>query len=127
MRAVLGVVLGYAVWTALWLGGGQAVHAAYPAELDAFAAGEPLTSTAPLGVTLALSVLCSLVAGFTTSRVVGQNANKPVLLMAVLLLLTGIGVQASVWNLMPLPYHVAFLALLVPVCLLGARRRLETN
>ena len=127
MRAALGVLAGYAAWTVLWLGGGAGVQAAFPAELDAFQAGEPLTSAAPLGLSLALSVLCSLVAGYTTARIVRENANRPVLIMAGLLLLTGLGVQLSTWDRMPGPYHVAFLALLVPVCLLGARRRLTAG
>ena len=41
--------------------------------------------------------------------------------LAVLLVATGVGVQASVWTLMPVWYHLAFLGLLVPGCLLGAR------
>ncbi len=34
---------------------------------------------------------------------------------------TGIAVQAGVWNLMPVWYQVAFLALLVPVSAVGGR------
>ena len=37
------------------------------------------------------------------------------------MLVTGIAVQAGVWALMPVWYHLVFLALLVPVCLVGAR------
>ncbi len=33
----------------------------------------------------------------------------------------GMSVQAAVWNLMPVWYHLVFLGLLVPGCLLGAR------
>jgi hypothetical protein len=43
--------------------------------------------------------------------------------MASLLLLTGIFVQASVWTLMPIWYHVPFLALLVPIAVIGGRAR----
>ena len=41
--------------------------------------------------------------------------------LAVLLLATGVGVQAAAWNLMPVWYHLVILGLLVPGCLLGAR------
>ncbi len=44
-----------------------------------------------------------------------------VLVTAVLLLLTGIGVQSTVWHLMPLWYHATFLVLIVPVCVLAGR------
>lgn len=40
---------------------------------------------------------------------------------SVLLLLTGIGVQASVWTQMPVWYHLSFLVLVAPVTLAGAR------
>ena len=43
------------------------------------------------------------------------------LIAVPVLLLTGIGVQASVWSLMPTWYHVTFLALVVPMTLLGSR------
>jgi hypothetical protein len=43
------------------------------------------------------------------------------MVMGTLLLATGIAVQASVWNLMPVWYHVPFLVLVVPACILGAR------
>ncbi len=41
--------------------------------------------------------------------------------LGVLLLLTGIGVQASVRDLMPVWYHVVFLALLIPATIIAAK------
>ena len=40
---------------------------------------------------------------------------------AVLLLITGIFVQMSIWALMPAWYHLTFLALLIPVTLVGGK------
>ncbi|MFK5956528.1 MAG: hypothetical protein QM477_08805 [Planctomycetota bacterium] len=37
------------------------------------------------------------------------------------LLGSGILAQASYWSVMPLWYHVSFLAALLPVCMIGAR------
>lgn len=116
MRAFLAVVLGYAAWTALWLGGNAGLRALFP---DAWPAEGPYEAPLPLGLALALSVVCSLVAGALAGALA---RGRPVLALAVLLLLTGIGVQASLWEEMPLWYHLGFLALLVPVTLLGGRR-----
>ena len=44
-----------------------------------------------------------------------------VIAMALLLLLTGVGVQLGVWPLMPVWYHLLFLALIVPVAVFGGR------
>jgi hypothetical protein len=120
-RPVLAVIAGYAVWTVIWLGGGQALLAAFP---DALPSGElevqPITSTPYLASALVLSIICSLAAG-AFCRIGASRWLTGALVLSVLLLLTGIGVQASAWSLMPVWYHLAFLALLVPVTLLGAR------
>ena len=50
-----------------------------------------------------------------------------VLVTAVLLLLTGIAVQSTMWHLMPLWYHATFLVLIVPVCLLAGRLRRQSG
>lgn len=119
MRTIVGVIVGYLVWTALWLGGGAAIGAAYPKEFQAFQDGQALTLAAPLGLALALSVLCSLIAGALTRRMTrGWTAS---LLLALLLLVTGIVVQVDAWERMPETYHFSFLILLVPMTLLGAR------
>lgn len=123
MRAVLAVVAGYALWTVLWLGGGAALGAAFPDELEAFTEGEALTDPAYLGASLVLSFFCSLLGGFAGARIARERARGAVLVLALLLLATGLGVQLSVWELMPVWYHLVFLAALVPLTLLGGRRQ----
>lgn len=115
MRQVLGVIAGYAAWTAVWLGGGAGFRSVWP-ELDGV---QSITATAPLLSLLGLSLACSLLAGFTTRRLAAKSG--AVLVMALLLIATGIGVQMSVWELMPVWYHLAFLVLLLPVATLGGR------
>jgi hypothetical protein len=116
-RAVLGVILGYTVWTVLWLLG-KAVFFAEAAEV--VESGQPYTATGGLVGVIALSIICSLASGFTTARIAGGHP-RAVLVMAGLLLATGIAVQARVWALMPTWYHVLFLVLIVPVALIGGR------
>lgn len=117
-RATLGVIAGYVAWTVLWLAGNNLLLGAAG---EAVAAGEPFTAAGPLTAIVVLSVVCSLVAGAAVAAVARVQSRGAVLVMALLLLVTGIGVQASVWHLMPVWYHLVFLALIVPVCLVGAR------
>ncbi len=116
-RAVLGVILGYTVWTVLWLLG-NAVFFADAAEV--VESGQPYTATGGLLGVIALSIVCSLAAGFAAARIAGGHS-RAVLVMAGLLLATGIAVQAGVWALMPPWYHVVFLVLIVPVALIGGK------
>ena len=120
MRAVLGVIVGYAVWTAVWLGGNAGLRAAFP---DDFGPEPPWTAPVPLACALVLSVVCSAAGAWVAARVAGARAAGAALALGVALLATGVAVQASVWGDMPLWYHVAFLALLVPVCLVVGRPR----
>ena len=116
MRVIVGVIVGYAVWTAIWL----AVNAMVFAEAgEVIAAGDAFTETGPLLGVLASSIACSLAGGVAAAVTGGRRARGAVLGAAVLLLATGILIQAGIWSLMPVWYHLIFLALLVPVTLLG--------
>ena len=75
----------------------------------------------PLLLTVVLSVVCSLAAGITVAMGAPRAVPRGLTVLAVLLLVTGVGVQAAAWTLMPVWYHLVFLGLLVPGCLLGAR------
>lgn len=112
------VVAGYLVWTVVFLGGGAGVRAAF-AEVH-----RPDGGTDHLGLLLgylALSVLASLAAGATTARIARDRPDRWVLVLAVLLLATGILAQVGSWSLLPIWYHLAFLVSLVPATLLGGR------
>ena len=117
-RGVLGVIVGYTLWTALWLGG-NAVF--FGAAADAASAGEALTDAGPLAGLIVLSLVCSIAAGLVAAVIARQRIGVAVLVMAVLLLATGIAVQAGVWALMPVWYHATFLGLIVPAAILGGR------
>ena len=118
VRAILGVIVGYVVWTAVWLGGNAALFAGAQ---EAVARGEAIAGAWPLLGVLGLSVVCSVLAGVVCARICSARGMGPAIVLAVLLLLTGIGVQARIWKLEPVWYHAAFLVLLVPVTLAGAK------
>lgn len=123
MRAAIGVIVGYAVWSGLWLGGNEGLALVYPQEVEAFAANTPISTTGYLAAAIVLSVVCSFMAGRINAAVSRRASKGAVMTMAVLLFATGAIVQGSVWSLMPLWYHLTFLALLLPVCLAGGHRK----
>jgi hypothetical protein len=113
----MGVIAGYLTWSVLWLLGNRLF---FGEAAEVVASGEPYTATGPLLGVLVLSIVCSLAAGAVAAKTAQSKRWATVAVMAVLLLITGIVVQASVWNLMPLWFHVLFLALIIPVCQVGS-------
>ena len=73
-----------------------------------------------LGFFLALRAFYSIDAGWLSAKI-SQGDQKPILLAAGLLLLTGIAFQAINWNQYPIWYHLGFLVPIVPCALLGAK------
>ena len=118
IRAILAVIVGYVVWTVIWLAGGLALMPAIPDQPnDAGVYNDSLY----LGISLVLSVICSIVCGIASGKIARRAMHPAVIVTALLLLLTGIGVQGSAWSGMPVWYHVPFLLMLVPFTLLGAK------
>jgi hypothetical protein len=118
LRAIIAVIAGYALWTALWLGGNALL---FTDAAEAVARDEAFTAPGPLAGILVLSIICSLAAGLTAAAIAPKKATPAALTLALLLLATGIAVQAGAWSLMPVWYHLTFLILLVPITMLGAR------
>lgn len=119
-RAIAGVIAGYLVWTVLWLGG-NAIF--FSAATEVMGAGKPFTEIGPLIGIIILSVVCSIAAGITASSISKRAALGTVLVLAALLLATGLVVQIGVWAFMPLWHHVTFLVLIAPMTVLGAKLR----
>ena len=118
MRSVLAIAGGYLLWTVCWLGG----NALFFADLGEKAQhGIAVTALLPLLALLGQSTVCSLIAGSFCAWISPEKRNA--LILGSLLLATGIPVQASIWQLMPLWYHLSFLLLLIPATLLGAWRK----
>ena len=118
LRRTGAVLAGYVFWSLLWLLGNQLFFAEAARSAQAGERVESITTLLPI---LLLSMFCSLLAGWVTARLQPVPPRREVIYMALLLLVTGIGVQASVWSMMPLWYHLAFLGLLLPLSLAGGR------
>jgi hypothetical protein len=123
MKQILGVVVGFILWSVLWLGCNQAL---LMLGLLSPMTAQPVTDPKPLLLLLVASVLISLVTGYVTARIVGFPWALPVAVLGALLLATGIFFQVKVWYLMPLWYHLTFLLLLIPMTFVGARMRAPT-
>ena len=120
-RAIGAVVAGAAVWAVLWLGMNAVLPSAIP---DVYTMGEPLESVPVLLFLIAYSVGLSLLAGFVTAIVRGGSDPMPaVKALAVLQLILGIVAEVSNWALLPVWYHLVFLALIVPATVYGGMLR----
>lgn len=121
LRSILSVVAGVSVWGLLWVSANLAVASAFPASFD-----EAGLTTAPtlLMLSIAISAGLSVLAGWLCATIAESSLMKHVTVLAFIQLAIGIFVQAGVWNLMPIWYHVIFLALVVPMHLAGGRIRL---
>jgi len=117
MRNILSVLAGFAAWTVLWLASNAALVAAVPA---AFREDGSTESVGVLILVLVLSVVFSVGAGYLTATLAEGSSMKYPAVLGVVLLAVGLFVQLQSWDVMPVWYHVFFLALLVPGVLLGA-------
>ena len=122
LRIFLGIIVGFVVWSILWVGIDavlRAVWSGYDESVKAMT-----FSTTMLIVPLVLSVFCSIISGFVAALIARENSISP-LILGILLLIVGIFVQISVWDKIPLWYNLAFWILLIPMTILGGRLRIE--
>jgi uncharacterized membrane protein (DUF485 family) len=131
LRIVLGVIAGFVLWSILWVGGDAVLSAISPGwwgrtSLEFRAAVENKTPYSLDSIVLILllvkSVVISVISGFVTATIAGENA-KSTLVLGILLVLFGIFIQSIYWNYMPLWYHLSFLLLLIPMSMLGGKLR----
>ena len=121
-RNFIAVIAGNLVWTVLWLGlnavlKAQAVLPSDPAT--------PVNRASALLVLLVGSVVLSVLAGFTTTALASGASYGPAIALTIVQLALGIFFQTAAWRLMPVWYHISFLALLAPATLAGAWLKLR--
>jgi len=117
LRGTLAVIGGFVLWSILWLSYNAVLRklAVLPSDLQS-----PLHDTGALLILLIGSVLCSLAAGYLAALVTATTNYMPVYILCAVLIGVGIFFQTQLWQLMPIWYHLSFLALLVPATLAGA-------
>ncbi|HKI85445.1 MAG TPA: hypothetical protein VKA53_01745 [Thermoanaerobaculia bacterium] len=124
MRQTFAVVTGFVAWSVLWLLFNLLLRnlRLVPAE-----ATEPVTAAKTLLLLLAGSLVISLISGYLAAAIRGKGGYGVIVVLGLLLLAVGIFFQVQYWHLMPLWYHLTFLVLLLPLCLVGARLRFGTS
>ena len=117
LRTVLAIIAPWLLWGILDMAVYQVLLRVSPGSFDE----QFLPSTnLMLILFLVLRATYSVDAGWIGAKI-SQAEQKPILLLAALLLLTGILVQAINWTGYPTWYHVGFLVPIIPCALLGAR------
>lgn len=131
LRIVLGIIVGFVVWSVLWVGSDAVIPLLLPnwygkhqtEFMDACAAGQPFTINPTVLILGHIrSIIISIISGFTAVSIARETA-KTTVILGIFLLAFGIFVQASVWNYMPLWYHIPFLLLLIPMTVVGGKLR----
>lgn len=130
LRIISGMIVGFIVWTLLWVGSDaffMAISTSYRDYMEGFQKAletkEPFElSSGILLLTLFKSFICSVISGLIAALIAREN-NKSTLFLGVLLLAFGIFIQSVYWNYIPLWYHISFLLLLIPMTILGGKLR----
>ena len=130
LRIILGAVVGFVVWSILWVGSDvifMAIFTSYREYLEGFdnaiKTQQPFEiNSTILFLTLVKSFICSLISGLITT-LIAKESTKSTILLGVLLLAFGIFIQSIYWNYLPLWYHLPFLLMLIPMSFLGGKLR----
>ncbi len=129
LRVILGVVTGFIAWIVVWVGIEKILSALFPAAYGAHQLAFEMAIknggafTADTTLLLSHIIIVTVVAalsGFLAAKVAKGNQRAPLVLSFVLL---AIGVMKALmsWQLVPLWYHIAFTALLLPMTIIGGR------
>ncbi len=127
VRIILAVIVGFLAWSILWVGSDSVLRSLSPDWYGAHQYGfeKALTNTTPFAVdqtimfmSLIRTIIISLLAGFLTAVIAGEN-RRSTLWLGILLFLFGGFVQAMTWNYIPVWYHLLFLGMLIPATILG--------
>lgn len=117
-RTIGAVLAGAIAWAILWLGGTAAAQAAFPTIIQP---DQPLTHMGALLSYILYSVGLSILAGFTTAAAAGRSPMPAVWILCALQLTLGVIAEVSYWSLLPVWYHLVFLALIVPATAYGGQ------
>src|SRR5688500_15283275 len=128
-RIVFGVIAGFFAWALAWFGGEKILSAIWPegfgAHQRAFQAavengGQFTADTTILFIHIVLASIVSLISGFLTALIAGENKRAP-LILGLLLVAFGLLKVVLSWPYVPIWYHVIFTALLIPMTILGGK------
>ena len=126
---ILGIIGGFVAWSILWVGSDAVLMAILPGWYvkhqtdfaEALANKQPFVAdTTILLMHLVRSVIVSIISGVLAAVIARENTLTTTIL-GILLLAFGLFVQVMAWSYLPLWYHITFLALLIPMTVLGGK------
>lgn len=118
LKIILGVVVGFIVWSIIWVGGSAILEAVW---LDYSTSMQTLKfSSSMLIIALIRSFIASILSGFI-AVIISKEFSKTTIGLGVLLLAFGLFVQIASWSVFPVWYHLVFLILLIPLTILGGK------
>ncbi len=131
VRMILGIIVGFVVWTILWLGSEQMLSVLSPGWFGAHQIAfekatfnkEPFTvETSILLVNLFRGILITIISGYVAALIAAEN-KRSTLILGILLLAFGLFVVAMTWSMIPIWYHVLFSLMLIPMTIVGGKLR----
>ena len=133
VRIILGVIAGFVAWSIVWVGSDQLMinsmgwYAQHQMDFQRAMINktnfEPMTFV--LVMNIVRSVITSLIGGYIAALAAGEY-RRSTFWLGLVLLLFGIMVEAFAWNYLPIWYHLVFLALLIPMTVIGGKLRRPT-
>jgi hypothetical protein len=117
-RIVLAVIVGFVLWTILWVAAGQIIAAIAP---DAFPEERASDATGLMILFNVLSVVFSIVSGFAVAKIGRAAPMRSAWALAIVLFVVGLVVEITGWGRTPVWYHIVFLILLIPGVMIGAK------
>ena len=129
VRIILAVIVGFLIWSILWVGSEQVLSMISPGywgahqvafEKAVFNNAAFTVDTGILIWNMVRGIIITIITGFLTALIAGENKTST-LVLGVLLLLFGLYIVFVTWTMIPVWYHVLFSLMLIPLTILGGR------
>lgn len=130
VRIILAVIVGFLVWTILWLGSEQVLSIIFPNWYGAhdIAFKKAVFNNTPFWVedtsiliwNVVRGSIITIISGYVAALIAGENKTST-LVLGICLLLFGLFIVYSSWAMIPVWYHVVFSLMLIPLTILGGR------
>lgn len=129
VRIILAVIVGFLVWTILWVGSEQVLSMISPGwwgahqiafEKAVFNKEAFTVATDILIWNVLRGIIVSIVTGYIAALIAGENKTST-LVLGVCLLLFGLYIVFVTWAMIPVWYHALFSLMLIPMTILGGR------
>lgn len=130
VRIILAVIVGFLVWSILWVGSEQVLSMIFPDwyGVHQIAFEKAVTNNSPFFVddtvlliwNVVRGIIITIISGYIAALIAGENKTST-LVLGVCLLLFGLYIVFVTWAMIPVWYHALFSLMLIPMTILGGR------